>query len=168
MPLGILANGGLLLLLLLLSAQPVAAQPQVISSGDLKVEIAADGKYTLQVGELPPVESYQLTVFVGGRMRTISNGGLNCTPATAPTTGADKYGAYTGVELNCNAGASAATAVPVIFGWRAYSPSSPAANNVGKVLYAIRSNHFVDKNSPILLDIVCALPSRRADHDQQH
>lgn len=118
------------------------AHTHVLKTGDLTLTIDAAGKYTLEVAGLPVVRSHFLSVFVENKARTVQNKGLDCPDdAAASTPGTDKYGTYTAVELKCAAGATSATAVPVVFSWRAYAVEASAAPAgaaaVGKIVYSL-------------------------------
>ena len=117
------------------------AHAHVLETGDLTLTIGAAGNYTLEVAGLPAVRSHFLSVFVENKARTVQNKGLVCPDAAASSTGTDKYGTYTAVELRCAAGDIAATTVPVIFAWRAYAVGASAvpagAAAVGKIVYSL-------------------------------
>ena len=98
-------------------SSPSSLSPPSIQSGALQVSLDREGNFTLQISGMPSVGSQPLSLFVDGATHTIANKGLHC-GATTSTSGADRFGAYSGLRLNCTANAS----TRVSFEWKAYAP----------------------------------------------
>eukprot|EP00040_Diaphanoeca_grandis_P008597 m.45775 g.45775 ORF g.45775 m.45775 type:complete len:1168 (-) comp20058_c0_seq1:7-3510(-) len=116
------------------------AMSLAITSGELTLDVTSEGDYSLQVSDLESVSGAALSVFVNGAEQTRANGGLKCGSATQ-VNASDKYGAFVGIQLECEAGVAPA-AVPVVFTWRAYpypqgTPPSSTPSRLGKIAISL-------------------------------
>ena len=98
-------------------SSPSSLSPPSIQSGPLQVSLDSEGNFTLLISGMPSVGSQPLSLFVDGATHTIANKGLRC-GAVVSTSGADRFGAYSGLLLNCTANVSTRAS----FAWKAYPP----------------------------------------------
>ncbi len=101
-----------------------------VASGSLRISIDKSGSYVLAVGEMEPIDGATLSVFIGGKIHSVANGGLDCA-APMGTRGGDKFGSFTGVEIRCNT----QNDVPATFTWNAYEPAKESAS--GRVVMTL-------------------------------
>ena len=109
-----------------------ARAPEVLrlSSGALGLAVGANGTYLLTVGAELPVRGAPLSVFQGGVVNTVENGGLACAAARA-TSGSDAHGAYAGIVVSCTCKRKGSAAgVDALFSWRAYATGSASEGKV--------------------------------------
>lgn len=103
-----------------------------LQSGALTVTVGVNGSYSLQVGSEPgAVSGAPLSAYVGGAERTVANGGMVCADAER-SSGDDKWGSFSGAELQCKAGG-----VDVVYSWHAYN-TADSHLATGKILCSLQ------------------------------